>query len=79
MDRIVTLTLNPAIDSSSEAEAVRPTHKIRTGLVKPSQGEFEALVGRPLEEGEIEMEARALVETGASKCWRSPVGTEARS
>ena len=27
---IVTLTLNPAIDGASEAEAVRPTHKIRT-------------------------------------------------
>jgi len=27
---IVTLTLNPTIDSASEAERVRPTHKIRT-------------------------------------------------
>jgi 6-phosphofructokinase 2 len=27
---IVTLTLNPSIDGASEAEAVRPTHKIRT-------------------------------------------------
>ncbi len=30
MDRIATLTLNPAIDGSCEAEAVFPTHKIRT-------------------------------------------------
>jgi 6-phosphofructokinase 2 len=30
MKPVVTLTLNPAIDGSSEAEAVRPTHKIRT-------------------------------------------------
>lgn len=28
--RVVTLTLNPAIDISSEAELVRPTHKTRT-------------------------------------------------
>lgn len=30
MDRVATLTMNPAIDSSCEAETVRPTHKIRT-------------------------------------------------
>lgn len=30
MKPIVTLTLNPAIDGASEAEVVRPTHKIRT-------------------------------------------------
>jgi 6-phosphofructokinase 2 len=30
MKPIVTLTLNPAIDGASEAEAVHPTHKIRT-------------------------------------------------
>lgn len=30
MDRVATLTLNPAIDSACEAEAVFPTHKIRT-------------------------------------------------
>ncbi len=30
MKSIVTLTLNPAIDGSSEAQKVRPTHKIRT-------------------------------------------------
>ncbi|WP_201864424.1 1-phosphofructokinase family hexose kinase [Microvirga soli] len=30
MKPIVTLTLNPAIDGSSEAEAVRPVHKVRT-------------------------------------------------
>lgn len=30
MKSIVTLTLNPAIDGSSEAQQVRPTHKIRT-------------------------------------------------
>lgn len=30
MTRIVTLTLNPAIDASAEAEAVRPIRKIRT-------------------------------------------------
>jgi len=30
MKPIVTLTLNPTIDGSAEAEAVRPTHKIRT-------------------------------------------------
>lgn len=30
MKPIVTLTLNPAIDGASEAEVIRPTHKIRT-------------------------------------------------
>ena len=30
MKPIVTLTLNPTIDSASEAERVRPTHKVRT-------------------------------------------------
>ena len=30
MDRVATLTLNPAIDGACEAEAVFPTHKIRT-------------------------------------------------
>ncbi|MBP7001353.1 1-phosphofructokinase family hexose kinase [Amaricoccus sp.] len=30
MKPIVTLTLNPAIDGACEAEAVRPTHKVRT-------------------------------------------------
>jgi 6-phosphofructokinase 2 len=30
MKPIVTLTVNPAIDSSSQADEVRPVHKIRT-------------------------------------------------
>lgn len=30
MERVATLTLNPAIDSACEAEAVFPTHKVRT-------------------------------------------------
>ncbi len=30
MTRIVTLTLNPSIDGASEADAVRPIHKVRT-------------------------------------------------
>ncbi|WP_181705727.1 1-phosphofructokinase family hexose kinase [Chthonobacter rhizosphaerae] len=30
METIVTLTLNPAVDGSADAEVVRPTHKIRT-------------------------------------------------
>ncbi|MBN8929526.1 MAG: 1-phosphofructokinase [Rhodospirillales bacterium 69-11] len=30
-NRIITLTLNPAIDLACSAESVRPTHKIRTG------------------------------------------------
>ncbi len=30
MDRVATLTLNPAIDSACEADALFPTHKIRT-------------------------------------------------
>ena len=30
MTRIVTLTLNPAIDAAAEAEVVRPIRKIRT-------------------------------------------------
>jgi 6-phosphofructokinase 2 len=30
MTRIVTVTLNPAVDLGCSAELVRPTHKIRT-------------------------------------------------
>ena len=30
MKPIATLTLNPAIDGSSEADKVRPIHKVRT-------------------------------------------------
>ncbi|SCY97343.1 hypothetical protein [Microvirga guangxiensis] len=30
MKPVVTLTLNPSIDGSSEAEAVRPIRKVRT-------------------------------------------------
>lgn len=38
--RIVTLTLNPAIDMSSDAENVRPTHKVRTSneVMEPGGG-----------------------------------------
>lgn len=38
--RIVTLTLNPAIDMSSEAEVVRHTHKVRTfdEVIEPGGG-----------------------------------------
>ena len=36
MPRFVTLTLNPAVDMSCSADAVRPTHKVRT-----SEGRFD--------------------------------------
>jgi 6-phosphofructokinase 2 len=38
MKPIVTLTLNPTIDGASEAEAVRPTHKIRTSRERYDPG-----------------------------------------
>jgi 6-phosphofructokinase 2 len=38
MKPIVTLTLNPAIDGASEAEVVRPTHKVRTSNARYDPG-----------------------------------------
>ena len=38
MDRVATLTLNPAIDGSSETEKVVPTHKVRTSSERYDPG-----------------------------------------
>lgn len=38
MDRVATLTLNPAIDGSCEADKVIPTHKIRTSTERYDPG-----------------------------------------
>lgn len=38
MDRVATLTLNPAIDGSCEADAVMPTHKVRTSTERYDPG-----------------------------------------
>jgi len=38
MDRVSTLTLNPAIDGSCEAETVIPTHKVRTSTERYDPG-----------------------------------------
>jgi len=38
MDRVATLTLNPAIDSACEADAVFPTHKVRTFAERSDPG-----------------------------------------
>lgn len=38
MARILTITLNPAVDVSSETELVRPTHKVRTSKTRYDPG-----------------------------------------
>lgn len=50
MKPIVTLTLNPAIDGSSEADAVRPTHKVRTTNERYEPGGGGINVARVIQE-----------------------------
>ncbi|MEO1089003.1 MAG: 1-phosphofructokinase family hexose kinase [Pseudomonadota bacterium] len=50
MKAIVTLTLNPAVDSSSEAELIRPIHKIRTSAERFDPGGGGINAGRVINE-----------------------------
>ena len=50
MKRIVTLTLNPAIDGAAEAEEVRPIHKIRTWAERYDPGGGGINVARVVQE-----------------------------
>ena len=50
MKRIVTLTLNPAIDGAAEANEVRPIHKIRTWAERYDPGGGGINVARVIEE-----------------------------
>ena len=50
MPRIVTLTPNPPIDGASEADAVRPIHKIRTSNERYDPGGGGVNVTRVLQE-----------------------------
>ena len=50
MKPIVTLTLNPAIDASCEAEEVRPIHKIRTSMERYHPGGGGINVARVIRE-----------------------------
>ncbi len=50
MKRIVTLTLNPAIDGAAEAEEVRPIHKIRTWAERYDPGGGGINVARVIRE-----------------------------
>ncbi|WP_201833753.1 1-phosphofructokinase family hexose kinase [Microvirga zambiensis] len=50
MKRIVTLTLNPAIDGAAEAEEVRPIHKIRTWAERYDPGGGGINVARVIKE-----------------------------
>jgi 6-phosphofructokinase 2 len=98
MKSVITLTLNPAIDGSSDATKIHPTHKIRTTnqrydpgggginvdtsgaalretlksgrifLAKPSLGELESIVGRPLPDCAARADfARSLVLSGQAE------------
>ena len=60
MPRILTLSLNPTIDVSSEAEVVRPTHKTRTEheVFEPGGGGIN--VARVVRELGVEVEAVCL-------------------
>lgn len=55
--RIATLTMNPAIDSACEAEAVSPTHKIRTFGERYDPGGGGLNVARVLQRFGAEVEA----------------------
>ncbi|MEA2740188.1 MAG: 6-phosphofructokinase 2 [Acetobacteraceae bacterium] len=61
---IVTLTLNPAVDLSCMADAVRPTHKIRTSEEQYDPGGGGINVARVIHS--LGGEARALVLTGGA-------------
>jgi hypothetical protein len=62
MARIVTLTLNPAVDVAWEAEAVRPTRKIRTTHEQVDPGGGGVNVARVVHE--LGGEVLALVLAG---------------
>lgn len=57
MDRVATLTLNPAIDSACEAEAVSATRKIRTFGERYDPGGGGLNVARVLHRGGVPVEA----------------------
>jgi 6-phosphofructokinase 2 len=50
MKPIVTLTLNPAIDSAAVAEVVRPIHKVRTANERYDPGGGGINVARVIQE-----------------------------
>ncbi len=62
MSRIVTLTLNPAVDVACEADSVIPGHKIRTRNETHDPGGGGVNVARVLRE--LGVETRAIVLTG---------------
>ena len=66
MPRIVTLSLNPTIDVSSEADLVRPTHKIRTSNERYEPGGGGVNVARVVAElgGDVEVLCLAGGVTG---------------
>jgi 6-phosphofructokinase 2 len=64
MKTIVTLTLNPAIDGSSEAETVRHTNKVRTSNERYDPGGGGINVARVL--GELGAEALAVYLAGGA-------------
>ena len=59
--RIITLTLNPAVDIANEAEAVRPTRKIRTTNERYDPGGGGINVARVIRELGGEALAMALL------------------
>jgi 6-phosphofructokinase 2 len=57
---VTTVTLNPTVDMSSEAEQVRPTHKIRTTNERLAPGGGGINVARVLQRLEVPVEALYL-------------------
>lgn len=64
MKPIITLTLNPSIDGASEAEKVRPVHKVRTSKERYDPGGGGVNVARVTQE--LQGEALALYCSGGA-------------
>ncbi|HVL72051.1 MAG TPA: hypothetical protein VM434_09220, partial [Beijerinckiaceae bacterium] len=80
MTPIVTLTLNPSIDGASEAEAVRPTHKIRTSNERYDPGGGGINVARVVNElGGASLAVYLAGGEGLAQRWPGGVEDELRA
>ena len=74
--RLITLTLNPALDLAAEADAVVPTHKIRMHHEHADPGGGGVNVARVLHE--LGGDTLAILAAGGApgacsrKCWTRP-------
>jgi len=90
MNRIVTLTLNPAIDGAEEAEQVRPIRKIRTWAERYDPGGGGINAARVIEElggsalaiylsgGVTGPILDELVQASGIESWRIPIASQTR-